>query len=105
MLRLAQCILISGVMLSILTCGSITGRRDDSRLIVLNQPVVVSSIRIPNYIIEHHDPLKLQLELLGHASRQRLSLKPPQPVVSVPVTIHKQLKRTDLKHEKKKKLR
>lgn len=47
-------------------------------------------------VIEHHEPLKLQLELTVGVFRQRLSLKLAQVEIGVFVSVNKQLKGANL---------
>lgn len=52
---------------------------------------------VPDDVVQHHQPLKLQQQLPVGVLRERLSLKPPQPVVSVLVAFHKQLEGAHLR--------
>lgn len=47
---------------------------------------------VSNDVVQHHQPLKLGLQLLPDVLWQRFCLKAPQPVVRFTVTLHKQLK-------------
>ena len=41
-------------------------------LLVVNQPIVVPSVSIPDYVIKHHQSLKLQLQFPLHVLRERV---------------------------------
>jgi len=45
------------------------------RLIILNKPVVIPSIRISDDVIQDNQPLKLELQLPLQRRRERLALK------------------------------
>ena len=65
-------------------------------LIVLQQPVVVSSVSVSNYVIKNNKSLKLQLQSSLQVLRKRVSLKFFQLHLCVFVTFHEQLERTSL---------
>lgn len=52
---------------------------------------------VPDDVIQHHQPLKLQQQLPIRVLRERLGLKPPQPVVCILVAFHKELEGAHLK--------
>lgn len=52
---------------------------------------------VPDDIVQHHKPLKLQQQLPVGVFREWLGFKPPQPVVSILVAFHKELKGAHLK--------
>ena len=51
---------------------------------------------VSDNVVQHHQSLKLGLQLLPDVLRQRFCLKAPQPVVRLTVPLHKQLERAHL---------
>lgn len=78
------------------TAGKATGWIMSWRLVVLDQPVIVSTIRVSDDVIEHNQTFKLILELLTHSLGERLLLESPKPVIGVFVPVDEQLEWTRL---------
>lgn len=64
------------------------------RLLILDQPIIIPPICVPDDIIQNHQPLKLQLELLRHPWWQWFDFEPPQPKVRIFIAIDKHLVRS-----------
>lgn len=54
---------------------------------------------VPDDVIQHHQPLELELELTVVVFRQRLGFKPPQPEIRIFITVYEELEGADLKRK------
>ena len=74
--------------------GPVTGGH---RSVVLDQPVVVAAVRVPDDVIEDDESFELELELARGRRRQRFSFETSEVEVCVLVVLNEDLERTDLK--------
>jgi hypothetical protein len=67
------------------------------RSVILDQPVVVAAVRVPDDVVEDDESFELELELARGRRRQRFSFETSEVEVCVLVALNEDLERTDLK--------
>ena len=70
-----------------------------ARLDVLDQPVVVASVGVPDDVVQHDQLLELELEAVGSLAVQRFCLKLAEMEVSVFIVLHEALEGANLGRE------
>ena len=70
--------------------------RSLARFDIVDQPVVVASVCVPDDVVQHHQLLELELKTGGGLTVQRLRLELPQMEVGVFVVLHETLEGTNL---------
>lgn len=69
------------------------------RLLILDQPVVIAAIRVPNDIVQHNESLELQLKTGHQRRRQRILFEASQPKVRILEAVDKHLERADFRRQ------
>lgn len=64
--------------------------------LILDEPVIIASVCVPDDVVQHDQSLKLKLEWSLQLRVDRLSLKLIQLHLSVSVTFHKSLEGANL---------